>query len=42
MNGVEFATPEVQDIINENKVDEAVAFLTQHGIPLPHKDDRVV
>jgi hypothetical protein len=42
MNGVEFATPEVQDIINENKVDEAVYFLAQHNIPLPHKDDRVV
>lgn len=42
MDGIDIAAPEVQDIINGNKVDEAVAFLNHHKITLPHKDDRVV
>jgi hypothetical protein len=41
MNGIDIATPEVESIINENKVDEAVYFLMHHMITLPHKNDRV-
>lgn len=35
-------TPEVENIINENKVDEAVYFLEHHKITLPPKQYRVV
>jgi len=35
-------TPEVEDIINENKVDEAIYFLEHHKVTLPPKQYRVV